>query len=119
MVVLNDDDTNVDGRSVWLRSFAFKRRSRAFSARSAEFVACPINVGVAAAVTTMMPIAYRSPAVFRYDDDHDLVYAVDDAANKVVSFAVDATNVPDPSAAIEYNPMRHNVGVAPAAVVPE
>ena len=60
---------------------------------------CPWTVGAVAPVTTRTPTAYRVPATFDHADDSALVYVVEAAANRAVSFAVDATSVrlPDPS----------------------
>jgi hypothetical protein len=82
-------------------------------------IATPGIVGAAAAVTTRNPRAYRCPATLTYEVDHERVPAelefVD--AHRVVSLATEATNaVPLSLASTVQSPIRHNVGVAPAAV---
>lgn len=112
----------LDGRSVWDVNVPVSRGEMADSAVSPPPWTTPGNVGEAAAVTTRIPNAYRWPATTAYDEDQDRVpelpeFAVD---HRVVSLATDATNATELSdESTVHNPIRHSVGVAPAAVPPD
>jgi hypothetical protein len=67
--------------------------------------------------TVKNPNAYRCPAVFDHEDDSEREYPVLLATHRVVSLAMEATNVRSPLVASEYTPTLHRVSPDPAVLL--